>query len=167
MWSVEEQMGTKSKGRKMQGDAAFFEAGQRFAWWARTQRPRHTQKWLQAELEISEAKAERALAGEVSKDILERALRKWKWRIATVILEPYCGQLRYVNEMERLDRIEGELRALRAERAEDADVEVVTRVDRTLVVESSNRVDGVSQRQGREAREEVPQACTAQRRGRA
>jgi hypothetical protein len=150
MWSVEEQMGTKSKGRKMQGDAAFFEAGQRFAWWARTQRPRHTQKWLQAELEI-----------------MERALRKWKWRIATVILEPYCGQLRYVNEMERLDRIEGELRALRAERAEDADVEVVTRVDRTLVVESSNGVDGISQRQGREAREEVPPARTAQRRGRA
>lgn len=108
-------MATNEAPRKMTGAAAFFEAGQRASFWAKQRWPRHAEKALQQELGISEWDAERILAGSLSKRLLELMLRKFGWRFAAFILEPYCGaaarlDLELIELKDRLARLEGELR---------------------------------------------------------
>lgn len=75
----------------MQGEAALYEAGQRAAWFVRQIWPRYAEKELQRQLGLSEATAERVLAGRISKSVLEKLLRTFGLPFMTFVFAPYIG----------------------------------------------------------------------------
>jgi hypothetical protein len=159
----------------MRIDASFFEAELRFARWARKERPRHTAKWLRAELKISKARADRALAGDLSKDTLARALRRWGWALALEMLEPFCGPQAFAAQSARLARIEQEFKArieqefhdMRAEGARDANEnpDMAGGLDRAADALASDSVDELAQRPGRASRRAGEKTQSAPRKG--
>lgn len=106
-------MATEKGPQKMTANAALFEAGVRAGFWAKQRWPRHAEKALQQTLGVNEWDAERILAGRLSKRLLELMLRKFGWRFAAFILEPYCGaaprlDAELIDLKERLTRLERE-----------------------------------------------------------
>lgn len=72
-------------------DASVSEVRLRAASFARMQFREHAEKRLQQELDVSEATAERILAGGASRPVIDRMMAKWGWAFAQFVLEPLCG----------------------------------------------------------------------------
>jgi hypothetical protein len=67
------------------------EVGQLVAAFVRRIYPVSAEKRLQRAFDVSEATAERILAGQVSHPMLARMIAAWGWEFASVVLIPLCG----------------------------------------------------------------------------
>jgi hypothetical protein len=139
---------TNRERQKVMLEASIPEVGLRAAAFARTRWPSNTAKRLQSELDISEATADRVLAGKTSGPVLTRMIARWGWAFAHFAFEPLAGSFTPVAIQDRIDEVErkaveitSEINRLRAE-AEANNQAAPARDNSTGVAVVSREFDG-------------------------